>query len=476
MIRSVRRFWIVIFTLILAGCSLDGGAPAAQAPSAVAVAPATALPTDVPQPTATAQPAASPTPTFTPSPEPTLTPSPTFEPLDPTPTLAPLAADQQLAIFTEVWETVRDRYLYEDYRGNDWDAVRAELEPRVRAATTPDEFYVVMRAMIDRLGDDHSRFETPQDVAAQEAEFAGNRRYGGIGATIRTVDEGGLVLNLAPNGPAAQAGIQPRDLILAVNGIPFTDTEAFGPSGPVGVVRGDPGTPVVLTVRRSGEPDRDVEVLRAVIPYDVFNQVTSRRLADNIGYIDIPSFYVDEVDVKVQQAVEGLLAEGELAGLIIDVRSNSGGYVHLMRNTIALFHDGGNIGSTSGRRESTEQTIPGGRTLPGMADVPIAVLIGEESASAAEMFAAGMQVLGRATLVGLPTAGNTENLYSYTYDDGSRLLLAEVAYRLPDGTLIEERGALPDQVVDVEWWRYDLPDDPQVLAAQDALLQPLVGQ
>ncbi len=476
MIRFVRRLCLVAFTLILAGCVPDLRAPAAQAPSPVAVAVPSATAQAAPSPLPRATATLVPTSTSTPSPEPTLTPSPTFEPLDPTPTLAPLAAEQQLAIFNEVWETVRDRYLYEDFRGNDWDAVRAELEPRVRAATTPDEFYVVMREMIERLADDHSRFETPQDVAAQQAEFAGNRRYGGIGATIRTVEEGGLVLNLAPNSPAAQAGILPRDLIIAVNGIAFTDTEAFGPSGPVGMVRGDPGTTVLLTVRTAGEPDREVEVFRAVIPYDVFNQVTVQRLADGIGYIDIPSFYVDALDTKVREAVEGLLAEGDLQGLIIDVRGNSGGYVHLMRNTIALFHDGGSIGSTSGRTESTDQIIPTGQTIPGMADVPIAVLIGDESASAAEMFAAGMQVLGRATLVGLPSAGNTENLFSYSYDDGSRLLLAQVAYKLPDGTLIEERGALPDRVVDVEWWRFDLQDDPQLLVARDLLLEAAVSQ
>jgi C-terminal processing protease CtpA/Prc len=165
-----------------------------------------------------------------------------------------------------------------------------------------------------------------------------------------------------------------------------------------------------------------------------------------------------------------------LNGLIIDVRSNSGGYVHLMRNTIALFHSGGSIGSTSGRTERTEQQIPEGQTIPGLADLPIAVLISDETASAAEMFAAGMQVLGRAVIVGMPSAGNTENLYSYTYDDGSRLLLAQVAYRLPDGTLIEDRGVLPDRVVDVEWWRYDLLDDPQLLVARDVVLGAAVTQ
>jgi carboxyl-terminal processing protease len=101
--------------------------------------------------------------------------------------------------------------------------------------------------------------------------------------------------------------------------------------------------------------------------------------------------------------------------------------------------------------------------------VPLVVLVGPDSASAAEMFAAGMQVLGRARIVGLPSAGNTENLYGHTFDDGSRLLIASVAYNLPDGTLIEGRGVIPDRTVDAEWWRYPAERDPQVLAAVEEI-------
>jgi C-terminal processing protease CtpA/Prc len=100
-----------------------------------------------------------------------------------------------------------------------------------------------------------------------------------------------------------------------------------------------------------------------------------------------------------------------------------------------------------------------------MEGVPIAVLVGPETASAAEMFAAGLQALGRARVVGIPSAGNAENLYSHSFEDGSRLLLAQVVYRLPDGALIEGRGVIPDRTLDVEWWRYPPERDPQLLAA-----------
>jgi carboxyl-terminal processing protease len=470
--QSVMRFSIYlclcVLSLILAACSM----PFAAAPS----------PTPVPAPSATARPASTDAPTARPTLTPTTVPTPTpapptptaaptvpVVPLDPTATLVPVSGEEREQIFNEAWEIVRDNYLYEDYNGLDWQAVREELAPRAAAAETPEAFYAVMYELINRLNDEHSRFESPQDVARQEAEFEGELRYGGIGAVVRELDDGGLILTLAPGGPAEQAGLQTRDLIIAVDGIPFNDPDAFGPEGPISRIRGTPGSTVVLTVQTAGEAAREVTVTRQAIPGDAFPRVESSRLAGNIGLVTIETFYVEEVDQLVREKVEALLAEGPLNGLIIDVRSNSGGYVHLMRNTLALFIDGGSIGSTGGRTSNEEQIIPDGRTIPGMENVPMVVLTGPDSVSAAEMFAAGMQVRQRARIVGLPSAGNTENLFTYNFDDGSRILLAEVAYRLPDGTLIEGRGVLPDRTVDAEWWRYPPEEDPQITAALDEI-------
>lgn len=494
--KQIRRsLALCIITLALAACTSlpwlsaqptpapvagpEGGAPATVAPALTAApsatpppaAPsATAAPTLAPS-AAPAAPSATAAPTLAP-------PSPTFEPLPPTPTLAPVADAQRQQIFEQVWTIVRDNYVYEDYKGVDWEATRAEFAPRVAAAADPETFYSVMRELIRRLGDDHSRFESPQEVAEQQAEFRGDLRYGGIGAQIRTVEDGGLVTALAPGGPAERAGVLHRDVILAVDGIAFTDSAAFGPDGPIGAVRGEPGTPVTLTVRSGDGPPREVVVIREPVALDAFNQVRARLMPGGaVGVVELPSFYIEELDREVRHAVEGLLASGTMRGLVIDVRSNSGGYVHLMRNTVALFHDGGSIGRTSGRSIDEDQAIPAGQLIPGMAGLPVAVLVGPDSASAAEMFAAGMQVLGRARVVGLPSAGNTENLYSYSFDDGSRLLVAQVAYRLPDGTLIEGRGVIPDRYVDAEWWRYSPDRDPQLLAAVEELgLAPAGGQ
>ncbi len=401
------------------------------------------------------------------------TPVPAQPTLVPTPTLAPIALSERRRIFVQVWETVRDHYLYADYNGIDWDAVYSEFSVKVDASRNADEFYRLMELMIERLGDDHSRYESPQEVAAQQAEFAGTLRYGGIGAEIRDVDEGGLISSVVPGGPADRAGIMPRDVIISVDGVAYQDSAAFGPGGPISQVRGEPGTPVRLGIRSPNQPPREVVVIREVIDLDAFNRVRTQRLADgSVGLVTIPSFYVEAVDRQVRQAVLDLLEDEPLSGLIIDVRSNGGGYVHLMRNTIALFHNGGMIGYTRGRSIRENERIPMGDVIPELEGVPIIVLVSDETVSAAEMFAAGMQVLGRARVVGTPSAGNTENLYSYDFADGSRLLLAEVAFFLPDDTPIEGRGVQPDRLVDVEWWRYQPEDDPQILAALEEIVRP----
>ena len=128
------------------------------------------------------------------------------------------------------------------------------------------------------------------------------------------------------------------------------------------------------------------------------------------------------------------------------------------------------LGSLWGSRDARQkQEIPKGQTIPALDGVPIVVLVGDQTVSAAEMFAAGIRVRGRARIVGVPSAGNTENLLAHDLPDGSRLWLAEYAYYLPDGSLLEGQGVQPDRTVDVEWWRFDPPADPQVQAALSEL-------
>lgn len=466
MTRSLH-FIIVLLVVALAGC---GNLPVTFRPPPVAtpVPPPTSTPLPTLTPTDTPRP--TPTATPTPTPAPTATPTVTPYPILPTPTLAPLTAGERQSVFEDVWTLVRDRYVYEDYGGVDWDAVRKEFEPRIARAASEAEFYALIEEMVGRLGDDHTRFDTPQEVAEEAARFDGGVAYAGIGAMIRELEEGILITRLAPGGPAEQAGLQPRDLIIAVNGVPVSDTDAFGPGGPITVVRGQPGTPVQLQIIDNRGAVRDVTVIRQVIPPDAFPIVEARRVpGTDIGVVLIDTFNISALDERVADAIRSLYQSGPLDGLILDVRTNGGGRLDMLRRTLGLFLDGGTIGSSSGRERSFSIDVPSGRTLPMLAQTPIVVLTSDETASAAEMFAAGMQFRGRAQVIGTPSAGNTENLIGYDLDDGSRFWLAELIFRLPDGSILEGQGVQPDRVVEVEWWRYAFEDDPQIQAAVEEL-------
>lgn len=450
---------ILLAAMLLVACHVSippGAAPALPTPLANRDATPTAR--------ATAHPSATPRPTITP------TPTATFEPLLPTPTLVPLTAEERVELFNQLWTLVRDNYVYEDYGGVDWETVRTEFAPRITAAPSEEAFYDLLREMVDRLGDEHSRFESPQDVAAEEARFNGALNYGGIGALVRTVDEGGLIVQVAEGGPAAVAGLQPRDLILAIEGIPFTDREAFGPTGPISAVRGEPGTTVILTIRSPGSIPRTVPVIRRAIQSNAFPEVETHILpGTRIGFLRLDTFNAENLVERVRTSLEQLTAATPLDGLIVDVRANSGGRVDMLLSILGLFSDGGSIGSQSGHNFRANLNIPAGEMLPQLANVPIIVLISPETVSAAEMFAAGMQVVGRARIVGAPSAGNTENLRRRDLFDGSRLWLAELTYRLPDGRLIEGEGVQPDRLVDADWWLFEPDQDPQIQAALEEL-------
>ena len=463
----IKKAIAILLVAQLAACSpLAPPAAPLPTPAPALVAAPTPAPTRSPRPLPTQTPTQAPTRTPTATPPPTAT----SVPITPTATFAPLANTERERIFDQVWTLVRDRYLYPDYRGVDWRAARETFRPRALAAESPEAFYQVMGELIDLLGDDHSRFESPRVVAEQQLRESGQLSYAGIGVNVRDDPAGGLITRLARGGPAEQAGLRARDLILAVGTTPFTDTAAFGPDGPNGVIRGAPGSTVQLTIRSPGGAPRVVLITRQLIPSDAFPPVEAQRLpGTQTGLLTIDTFDRDGLEQLVREQIDRLLKAGSLDGLIIDLRDNQGGMVATMLSTLGLFVDGGSIGVTRGRDARQKQEIPQGQTIPALDGVPIVVLVGDQTVSAAEMFAAGIRVRKRARIVGAPSAGNTENLLAHDLPDGSRLWLAEYAYYLPDGSLLEGRGVQPDRAIDSEWWRFDSLDDPQVQAALSEL-------
>lgn len=161
------------------------------------------------------------------------TATPTVEVYDPnkpqaiaTPTLLPQATRE--ALFDEVWRTVEENYLYEDYHGKDWEKLYDEYRPKAISAKSAGDYYKAIEDMVGELKDDHSVF-FPPPAARYDQDFAnGTLSYAGIGITEVYTDSSLLVLYTFPNSPAALSGIKVRDRITAIDGQPIGDEKERG--------------------------------------------------------------------------------------------------------------------------------------------------------------------------------------------------------------------------------------------------------
>lgn len=380
------------------------------------------------------------------------------------PTATVLALAERERIFHEVWDTVDQNYLYPDFHGVDWNDVKAKYEPLIQSATSSDEFYSLLFDMVDSLNDGHSRYESPTRAKEEEALESGNADYVGIGIISSPNDKSSTVVYVFPNSPAEKAGIKRRDRITAVDGTPFVD-----PAKEIARVRGAEGTSVTLTVVSPEQPERSVPIVRgrvtgAVVP-------SSRRLSGDpsIGYLIIPTLSTDDMDVRVESELNELQSDSpELKGLIIDLRGNGGGFRTILESILGDFVSG-QVGTFFNQTTSYPLTITGKPLADKLSSLPVVLLVDQGTESYAEVLSASIQEMGRAKVVGVASAGNTETIYAYNLEDGSRLWCAQEGFKLLDGTNLEGRGVIPDVTVNVDWTAYQEADDPQILKAEDLL-------
>jgi carboxyl-terminal processing protease len=452
-------------TVVIVGCGIVPGTALltspTQMPTTTATLPslstralitATARPSPPPTPRPSAHPTRTPTPSPIPSPSPTAVVSPTTEPLVlVTPTIGPLSQAERRQIFEEVWRTVKQHYLYADFRGLDWDALREQYEPRVDSDQNQADFYADMTEMVARLDDHHSRFVPPTAVEIEDATASGHEVTVGIGVVTTPKTDGAFIQLVFPDSPAARADLQPRDRIIAVDGQPYTSDD--------GDLQGPQGSTVRLNVVRPGEKPRDVVLVRQEVQGHIVPSY--RRFPGDIGYVSIPTLWVNDMDEQVSGALTELVAAGHLRGLILDVRANRGGWSkvlsgilgHFARGQVATFFDQHHV------RPLVVEPPAG----PDLRSLPLVVLVDGDTASYAEVLAAILQREDSAQVVGTPSAGNTETIYAYTLKDGSRLWLAQEGFHLQNGVNLEGHGVQPDSVIDVDWTHYSEDDDPQLL-------------
>jgi C-terminal peptidase prc len=382
---------------------------------------------------------------------------------------------RQLRIFEQLWNTVDSQYAYPDFRGVDWLAVYDEFQARIGNGLSDAAFWAAMRDMIDRLDDDHSVFLTPDEARQEDAQLQGDFSYSGIGiyATVDADKRQAVIFNVFPGSGAEAAGLRAHDAILSIDGQPVMNEAGIDI---LDNLRGPAGTEVTLLVRSPRRAPREVTVERRRI--DGALRVTSRLLpvegsSLRIGYAMVPTLWDATIAGGARQALTELMAGGRLDGLIVDMRTNSGG---VSANLLALlgFFTGGQHGEFASRDQTRPLSITA-EPIGNSQDVPLVILIGPDTESYAEVFSGVLRDAGRARLVGAASPGNVETIYGYDFEDGSRAWIALETYVPSNGVSWEGAGLIPDVSIDAKWDEFTDEDDPAVAAALELLAESAIA-
>ena len=319
-------------------------------------------------------------------------------------------------------------------------------------------------AMVKATGDRWSYYIPASEYEAYREQS--ENAYVGVGMTIQaTEDESGyLIVEVVPGGPAEEAGIQVKDLLIAVEN---TDVRTLAIADVRDLVKGKEGTHVSLTVLRQGTHET-VSVQRKKVETPV---ATYELLADNIGLVAIENFDERCAEESIE-AIEKLLEKGA-EKLIFDVRNNPGGYAAELVKLLDYLLPEGDLFRTVRYDGKEHVDTSDGDYL----DVPMAVLVNASSYSAAEFFGAALREYDAAIVVGEQTVGKGYFQTTYQLSDGSAVALSIGKYFTPKGISLAETGVTPDVVVNVEdsvaadiYYGLLTPDqDPQIQAAIKAL-------
>lgn len=295
----------------------------------------------------------------------------------------------------------------------------------------------VYAGLIYGLGDVYSRYYTKDEYEQESVTTEGS--YMGIGVAMQKYTAGGVqIVECYKGSTAEEAGVKVDDVITAINGEDITDTEL---QDVVSMIKDNEDKDVVLTVQRKGEDTQEitVKVSNVELP-SVFGEM----LDENTGYIQITEF--KGVTVEQYEEVFADLKEQGMERLVVDLRDNPGGLLNVVCDILRDILPEGLIVYTEDKNGNrSEETCDGKNPL----DMPLAVLVNGNSASASEIFAGAVKDYGLGTIVGTTTYGKGVVQSIRQLSDGSAVKLTIANYYTPKGNSINKTGIRPDVEVEL---------------------------
>jgi carboxyl-terminal processing protease len=344
----------------------------------------------------------------------------------------------QLITATSAQENApRNTYEYLDLFGDIFERVRVAYVEEV------DEQKLIESAINGMLAslDPHSAYLPPENFEEMREQTKGE--FGGLG--IEVTMENGFVKVVAPidDTPAANAGLEPGDLITHIDGDPVLGLTL---SDAVDKMRGPVGSEITITINREGaEEPFDVKIVRDIIKI----RAVRARTEGNVGILRITTFNEQTYEnlEKGIAEIKAELGDDKVMGYVVDLRNNPGGLLSQAIEVSDAFLESGEIVSTRGRNLEEADRVnakPGDLT----GGKPVVVLINEGSASASEIVAGALQDQRRAILVGAKTFGKGSVQTVMRLGDKGAMKLTTARYFTPSGRSIQALGIEPDILVE----------------------------
>lgn len=362
-----------------------------------------------------------------------------------------------LRIFETIWKVVNETYFDLSFGGLDWQKVHDHYQPQVASAKNDADFHALINQMLWELKVSHLAYIPPGFFAAVEPVVFSP---GGIGIQVRKLDGQVVITSVDPESPAQKAGLRSGFAIQAIDGIPIGQVEKdvrrdrppYNDRGRIaqitkaimGRLYGSPDTEVSIAYLDERGEKREKKMVRAkrsgttVGPKGMFFfalEFEARRLDGNVGYIRLNTLQ-PPFTVQISNAIKSM---GKVSGMIIDLRGNSGGEIERMPDLFLAEKTLLYLRKT----RSGETKIFSDPPKDVYKD-PLVVLIDVTSSSASELFAASLQALGRAVVVGDRTPGSVMESDNKIFPNGAVFMYPVAQLSTPDGTVLEGYGVIPD--------------------------------
>jgi carboxyl-terminal processing protease len=379
------------------------------------------------------------------------------------------ALSEEQNLVAEVWRIVNRAYLDETFNHQNWWFTRQRVlkQPlRDRADT-----YQAIQQMLGSLDDPYTRLLPPEQYRSLQTNTSGELT--GVGLQITKDEKPGWLRVIAPieGSPAAAAGIQPKDIVLEIDG---ADTTELTLDEAAARMRGQQGTTVILKLRHSeGADPQLVSLTRQVITLNpVYADMRTTTGGTPVGYLRLTQFNGNAAE-NLAEAIRTLDKAGA-QGYVLDLRNNPGGLLQAGIEIARMWLPKGTIVFTVSRQGILDSFDAYG---PALTNAPLVVLVNEGTASASEILAGALKDNGRAKLVGSSTFGKGLIQSLFDLSDGSGLAVTVAKYETPDHHDINRLGIIPDQVVEGRGLTRDTiatSADPQYRTALEILDQATV--